>query len=221
MHPTGDMRALLFVLCLGTVALSSPNEAAAHCDTHEGPVVKAGQKALQTGDLDLARIWVKADAEVELKRAFEQALAVRKLNGEARELADRYFLETLVRLHRAGEGEPYTGIRPKGTDIGPVIPAADAAIVSNSSRAVAKLIVDATQAGLQHRLERVVAHKTFPSRDIRKGRAYVEAYVAFTHYVEALYATATAGATSHAQHEKHATPAAPHGHGKKDSKYAD
>jgi hypothetical protein len=43
----------------------------------------------------------------------------------SREVADRHFFETVVRLHRAGEGAPYTGLKPAGLDVGPVIPVAE------------------------------------------------------------------------------------------------
>jgi hypothetical protein len=43
---------------------------------------------------------------------FTKTLAVRKQSKEAKELADMYFFETLVRIHCAGEGAPYTGLKP-------------------------------------------------------------------------------------------------------------
>jgi hypothetical protein len=90
-------------------------------------VVQAAQKALETGNVHLVLIWVQKPDEAEITEAFQKALAVRKLNAEAKELADRYFFETLVRIHRAGEGAPYTGLKPAGRDLGPAIPAADKA----------------------------------------------------------------------------------------------
>lgn len=167
--------------------LVAPTPAFAHCDTMDGPVVKAGQKALDTGELDYALIWVQPAAEPELRAAFAKALEVRKLGGAARELADTYFFETLVRLHRAGEGEPYTGIEPKGTDLGLAIPAADAAIDSGSTRAVSKLITDAAAKGLASRFAGVSTARKFRVHDVAAGRRYVAAYVLFVHYVERLY----------------------------------
>ena len=97
-----------FVLAvLVTALLFAPNMASAHCDGMDGPVVKAAQKALETGNLNLILTWVQKKDESEVRRMFEKTLAVRKLSPEARELADRYFFETVVRLHRAGEGAPY------------------------------------------------------------------------------------------------------------------
>jgi hypothetical protein len=188
------MRALLIIILAGVFVGSAPTEALAHCDTYDGPVVKAGEKSLETADLDFALIWVKPEAEAELRAAFKQALGVRKLNADARELADRYFLETLVRLHRAGEGEPFTGIEPKGTDLGPAIPLADAAIKAGSARAVTNLINDATAECVQHRFTRVLAKRKFKPHDVSAGREYVEAYVGFMHYVEGVYDAAAATA---------------------------
>lgn len=189
----GMRTTTIFLIIAAAVAIASTwtRTAFAHCDTLDGPVAKAGLKALDSGELDHALVWVKANAEPELRAAFKQALAVRVLGKDARVLADRYFLETLVRLHRAGEGEPFTGLKPGGTDIGPAIPAADDAIRTGSSKALTKLITDAAADGVQHRMKRVIATRQFKSKDIAAGREYVEAYVAFMHYVERLYADAS------------------------------
>ena len=117
------LRAILAVLA--AAAFLAPQTAKAHCDGLDGPVVKAAQKALAEGNVNLVLIWVQQNDEAEIKHAFEKTLAVRKLNAEAKELADLYFFETLVRIHRAGEGAPYTGLKPAGRDLGPAIPASD------------------------------------------------------------------------------------------------
>ncbi len=185
------------LVALGLLALWAP-PVWAHCDTMDGPVVKAGQQALDTGDLDYALIWIAPAAEAELRAAFKQALSVRKLGADARDLADRYFLETLVRLHRAGEGEPYTGIKPKGTDVGPAIPAADAAIATRSAKALEQLVGATMRDGLEQRLRRVLANRSHTLHDVAAGREYVAAYVRFMHYVERLYDDA---ASENAEHE--------------------
>ena len=123
-------KAMNFPTLLGVIAIAIAllPRASAHCDGLDGPVVQAAQKALETGNVNLVLIWVQKPDEAEIKRAFDHAQAVRKLSAEARELADRYFFETLVRIHRAGEGAPFTGLKPAGRDLGPAIPAADNAL---------------------------------------------------------------------------------------------
>ncbi len=175
--------------------------AGAHCDTLDGPVVLAGKKAIETGNLNHALIWVQPEAEAELKALFKKTLKVRKLGTEAREVADMYFFETLVRLHRAGEGEPYTGLVPAGTDLGPAIPAADKAIRDGSGDGLRVLLFEAIEHGIEHRLERVLAAKSFKPDDVAAGRAWVAGYVGFLHYVEHVYQAAAGSAESHAAAE--------------------
>lgn len=172
-----------------------PGRAQAHCDGMDGPVVKAARAALDRGDASLALAWVQAKDEPEVRDAFARTLAVRKLSPEAKEFADRYFFETLVRVHRAGEGAPYTGLQPAGRDLGPAIPAADKAVAGSSVEPVLNLLTDSIREGIRQRYTEVLRLRKFDPADIQAGRAYVKAYVDFTHYVEGIY---TASATSHA-----------------------
>jgi len=126
----------------------------------DGPVVKAAQKALAAGNGNQVLIWVQQKDEGEVRKAFQKALAVRRLNPEAREMADMYFFETLVRLHRAGEGEPYTGIKPAGRDLGPAIPAADKAIEQKSAQQLRTFLTGTIQDGLQDRFKNVLAQSS-------------------------------------------------------------
>jgi len=133
----------------------------------------------------------------EIKAAFQKALVVRKLNPQARELADTYFFETLVRIHRAGEGAPYTGLKPEGRDLSPAIPAGDKAIETRSAEALLKLLTDKVHEGLHGRFHRVVEMSGYSKDDIEAGREYVKAYVEYIHYVEGLYEAAKGPAEGH------------------------
>ena len=184
--------AILFV-----VALFGYDRVFAHCDGMDGPVVMAAKKALETGDINLVLIWVQKKAEAEIKKAFQKTLAVRKLNPEAKELADMYFFEALVRVHRAGEGEPYTGIKPAGRDLGPAIPAGDKAVADGKLEPLYRLLTEKIHDGLHQKFESVMKKKNFRKDDVRAGREYVEAYVPFIHYIEALYEVSAKGAHGH------------------------
>ncbi|HZJ33594.1 MAG TPA: DUF6448 family protein, partial [Vicinamibacterales bacterium] len=171
---------------LGFFALL-PARALAHCDGLDGPVVQAAQRALDTRNPALVLIWVQEKDELEIRKAFQQTLAVRELSPQARELADRFFFETLVRVHRAGEGAPFTGLKPAGRDLGPAIPAADEAVRVGSVEPVRRLLTVAIQERLRRQFGEVMATKTFDADDVAAGRAYVNAYVEFIHFVELLY----------------------------------
>lgn len=172
----------------------------AHCDTMGGPVIKAAKKALETSNINLVLIWVQKSDEPEIRQAFDKALAVRKLSPEAKEMADMYFFETLVRIHRAGEGAPYTGLKPAEADLGPVIPASDKAIEEESVQVLLKLLTDTVQENVQKHFKEVLARKKFNENDVEAGRQFVKAYVIFTHYVEKIYESAKGPTAAHEEH---------------------
>lgn len=179
--------------------LLAPASVSAHCDGLDGPVVKAAQKALESGNPNLVLIWVEKKDEAEIRKTFQRTLTVRKLGPQAKELADLYFFETLVRLHRAGEGTPYTGLKPAGRDLGPAIPAADKAVESGSAKPLLKILTEALGEGLRERLKEVSAKKKFKPDDVEAGREYVRAYTAFLEYIERIYETMKAEPEAHAR----------------------
>ena len=190
-------RWIFFGLSVLTLIFTAPGGVLAHCDGLDGPVVKAAQKALETGDASPVLIWVQKKDEAEIKKAFQKTLAVRKLNPQARELADMYFFETLVRVHRAGEGEPYTGLKPAGRDLGPAIPTADKALESGNVEPLLKLLTEAMQTGIREQFKQAIAKKKFGKDDVSAGREYVKGYVEFVHYVERIYEAAKNPAEGH------------------------
>jgi hypothetical protein len=185
-------------------SLSGPSLVFAHCDGLDGPVVKAARQALEKGNVNLVLAWVPKRDEPAVVDAFHKTLAVRRLGREAKELADTYFFETLVRIHRAGEGEPYTGLKPAGRDLGPAIPAADKALEDGDVEPVVGLLTEAARAGVRERFAQAVAKKTFNAEDVAAGREFIELYVPFIHYVERLYDAAKTSAAGHFPETAHA-----------------
>jgi hypothetical protein len=172
----------------------------AHCDTMDGPVVIEAWAALEKKDITPMLKWIKPENEAELKAAFARTLAVRTQGKEARELADQFFFETVVRVHRAGEGAPYTGLKPAGTKLDPAIEAADHALDSGKAEALIKTVTEEAAAGIRQRFTEVVERKKQTEHNVEAGREYVAAYVEFVHYAEALHATATrAGGHDHGE----------------------
>ena len=183
-----------------------------HCDGMDGPVVTLARRALEAGNVNLVLPWVREQDEAEVREAFAHALAVRKLGGEAKDLADRHFFETLVRVHRAGEGAPYTGLKPAGRDLGPAIPAADRALEDGSIDKVLKVLNDAVRTGLHEHFHQTVARKRFEPNDVKAGRDYVEAYVPYIHYVERLWQAASGPAHGHHAESPHSADGAARAH---------
>ena len=168
-----------------------------HCDTLDGPLVALAKKALEAKNVNLVLPWVRPEDDPEIRHAFDHAQVVRELGPEARSLADRHFLETLVRIHRAGEGAPFTGLKPAGLDLGPAVPAADHALKAGSADALIKLLVDAVSAGVRARFQIAAETQRFDPNDVAAGRRYVEAYVPYVHYVERLWEVASGPVHDH------------------------
>ncbi len=186
---------VLLVLLSVTALLLLPQTAAAHCDSVDGPVVTVAKAALEKGDVTPVLKWVRLDDEAEVRAAFARTLKVRGLNPEAREVADNYFFETLVRIHRAAEGEPYTGLKPAGSAIDPGIEQADEALASGSADEVVKELTAAVANGIRQRFARAQEASRHSDQSVEGGRQYVAAYVEYIHYVERLNQAAAEGAS--------------------------
>ncbi|MCL4233486.1 MAG: hypothetical protein KJ042_03095 [Deltaproteobacteria bacterium] len=194
--------SLVFAGALALLALSVPQTADAHCDTLDGPVVQDARSALDKGDVTPVLQWVRESDEAEIRAAFDHALAVRKLGADARQLADTFFFETLVRVHRAGEGAPYSGLKPAGSELGEGVRAADAALDSGSVDPAIRLLTQEVEQGVRARFERVQKAKAHRNHNVEAGRAYVAAYVEYVHYVEGLFEKASRSA-AHGEHGGH------------------
>ena len=126
-----------------------------HCDSVDGPVAKAVEKALESGNVYPVLAYAPASAEAEIRASFAQSRKVRTLGPDARSLADQSFLETAIRLHRQGDGAPYTGVKPAGLDYGPAIPAAEHAIETGDLSKLSAVLMEAMDHALQERFAHV------------------------------------------------------------------
>ena len=140
------LAGMLAALLVGSMVRPAP--LAAHCDSMDGPVVKAAEKALETGNINLVLMWVRPQDEPEIRAAFSKVLEVRQLSPDAQALADYWFFETLVRVHRQGEGEPFTGLKPAGYEPQEGISAADRAIELGSVDRLAENLALRRQIGV-------------------------------------------------------------------------
>lgn len=188
--------ALFLVLSLFTAP-----KVAAHCDTLDGPVVETAKLALQKGDVTPILKWVNKDSEREIREAFASTIKVRSQGEDARKLADMHFFETVVRVHRAGEGEPFTGLKPPGT-IDPAFQAADKALAEGAIDELAAEVAKSVQDGIRKRFAEVIEKKKHADDSIEAGRAYVAAYIEYAHFVEAIHTISSRGAEEH--HHLHA-----------------
>lgn len=174
-----------------------------HCDSLDGPVVNAARLALETDEVDLILPYVDADGEPELRDAFDRTRKVRELGGEARDVADRWFFETAVRVHRAGEGAPFTGLKPAGLDVGPVIPAAERALETGNVDELVEVLSAAVRSEVERRHGHAMALKEHAGKGLAEAREYVEAMLGLQVWAHGVYRQVMADPHAHSGAHKH------------------
>jgi len=158
-----------------------------HCDTLDGPVVMTAKVALETGNVNLILPWAPKTTEAEIRKAFEKTLRVRKLGKAAAELADYWFFETVVRLHREGEGATYTGLKPAGLNWGPVVRKAEKALEQGNPKEVISFLLRAVEQNLQEKFKHAMEKREHDENDVEAAREYVHASLDFVLHSHGLY----------------------------------
>ena len=169
-----------------SIALMGLNKSYAHCDTLNGPVVKDAQAALEKGDVAPVLKWVKKNVEPEIRTAFNTALVERAKGKEAKEKADMKFFETLVRIHRAGEGASFTGLK-QADAVEPIVAEADKALETGSAGTLTAEMSKLLTNEVKEKFDRVLEKRKHKDESVEAGREYVEAYVEYVHYVEGMH----------------------------------
>jgi hypothetical protein len=186
-----------FVAILLVLAGTFP--ASAHCDSYDGPVIKDALKALETKNVNLVLKWVNEKQEIEIIPLFNKTYNLKNGDKEVYAIAEKHFFETLVRLHRETEGAPYSGLKPAGST---------KMIVQLSDKALASDSADDLVSKLNAHIEKVIREKYAKvarldkTKDVsaKDGRAYVKAYVDYTHTIEAIHDILEANSEGHSAH---------------------
>ncbi len=220
MNTPNTRRTLTAVGLLAAGLIFTPRLAQAHCDTMDGPVVQAAKAALEKKDVTPVLMWVSQEDEAEIRTAFSKTLTVRAKGTNAKELADQFFFETLVRIHRAGEGEPFTGLKPAGTGVEAIVRAADESLEQGSVDKLVKEITDEAAASIRQRFAAASEKRKHAEHSVAAGREFVAGYVEYVHYVEHLNQMAQGALAHHTEGQEeapasttaHQNPAPQHKH---------
>jgi hypothetical protein len=198
-----EVRIGLVSLSILALWILSTNLAFAHCDTMDGPLIADARKAMGQNNVNYVLKWVSAANESEIRDAFNLVMKVKGLSHEAKELSEKYFYDTLVRIHRAGEGVLFTGVKPSGTPIDEKVLSADKSIETGNLTPLKGMISEADMPELTERFKKVMSLKNFNVNNVDAGREYIEAYVQFFKFAEGEEAhnDGDAEATSHSGHK--------------------
>ena len=180
----GIFQVMAIFLAALIIMILLPKKVSAHCDTMDGPTVADGIKAMETGNVNYVLKWVQPEYEKEIIDKFNLSMKVKGLSPEARKISEQYFFSELVRLHRAGEGVSFDGLKPSGTPIDEKVLAADKSIALGNLSPLEGLIDDEKMPELKERFEKAISLKDFDVNNVEAGREYVEAYVKFFKFAE-------------------------------------
>ena len=176
-----NMQSLLLTFAFMLASISG----FAHCDSYDGPVIKDALKALDQNNVQLVLKWIEPQQEMEIIPLFDKTYRLKSGDKQVYSIVEKYFLETLVRLHRETEGAPYTGLKPAGSTT-PLVTMADNSIANKDVEGVIKTVTNHLEQVLRERYATVAKLSKTKDNLVVQGREYVHAYVEYTHTLEAL-----------------------------------
>lgn len=177
----------IFVLSLILFfSLLSIQSASAHCDSFDGPALLDAAKALETNNVDLIKKWIRTEDEAVVVPLFHKTYSLKNGDATVYEIVRTHFYETLIRLHREMEGASFTGLKPAGTTAHITV-MSDKALTSGDFKGLLAALNRHINGQLTEKYEKVAALYSVKDRSVEEGRAYVAAYVDYTHAVEAVH----------------------------------
>jgi len=188
-----SIKAALTAAPLVLALLMIPQAALAHCDRVNGPVATDAREALKSGRIEPVAIWVGQEEMGELRNVFQQSLAAYKMGGDAREVAEQYFMSTAVRLHRMAEGFPFTGLKP-AQPMPKDISLAEKALETGELQPVTDFLAREMQNQTGRLFRQALEKRKEKGSDVAAGREWADAYVQYIIFVHDLYKRISSGA---------------------------
>jgi len=183
------MKSLKSFFVLSLIALFSlmgTQQASAHCDSFDGPALIDAAKALETNNVELIKKWILAEDEAVVVPLFHKTYSLKDGDAEVYEIVKTHFYETFVRLHREMEGATFTGLKPAGTTAHITV-MSDKALENGNFEGLLAALNKHVNGQLTEKYEKTAALYRVKDRSVKDGRAYVAAYVDYTHAVEAVH----------------------------------
>ena len=193
------VRSLLSVVIVFLLMVFGSFSSTAHCDSYDGPTIKDALKALETNNVNMVMKWISKEQEQEVVSLFEKTYALKPGDKEVYDIVEKHFLETLVRLHRETEGAPYTGLKSAGTTQ-KIVQLSDQALENKGIDNLLEKLNMHTSKVIREKYEKVAALEKVKNESKEQGRQYVEAYVDYTHTLEALHDILEQGSAHMHQH---------------------
>ena len=154
-----------------------------HPHSRNGPLMKAAQMALVTGNVNYVLLWVPEESENTLKNLLEKTCCERSARKNMQNRAIDWYFDTVNQFHSANKGALYPYLKPGGRDESLIAVKVERAIESGNFEEIIEIIPDTHAADVRERFHHVMDKSNFDRNNIAAGRAYVSAFIDFLTYV--------------------------------------
>lgn len=202
MKKQNNIRTALYAGLVAFAGLTASTTAFAHCDSMDGPVITEAKSALQARDVTPLLKWVPENREESVREAFASALSESAGGNVAQEQANQQLYATLVRIHREAEGAPFTGVKPAG-HIPAIVQAADAALHAGNVDSLVAQVTTNVEHAIRERFAKAEQSKQQANQSVKQGRAYVNDYIHYVHFVEEVNGMAKGSSTEAGEAHHH------------------
>ena len=150
-----------------------------HPHSRNGPLMKAAQMALVTGNVNYVLIWVPEESENTLKNLLEKTCCERSARKNMQNRAIDWYFDTVSRFHSANKGALYPYLKPGGLDESLFAVKVERAVETGNFDEIIEIIPDTHAADVRERFHHVMDKSNFDRNNIAAGRAYVSAFFDF------------------------------------------
>lgn len=190
------LKSIVVLLIFIVLSITSTQKVLAHCDSYDGPALIDAEKALLTNNVHLIFKWINAEMEDEIVSLFNKTYALKDGDKDVYEIVKKHFFETFIRLHREMEGASFTGLKPAGTTAHITL-MSDKALETGDFNSLLKALNNHLNKQLQEKYDKTKALYRVRDNSVEEGRAYVKAYIDYTHSLEAVHDILSRGTDRH------------------------
>jgi hypothetical protein len=153
---------------------------------HDGPVISAAKRALETGNAHYILIWIPEESENTVKNLLEKAYCERYTQKNAyNHIVDWYF-ETINHLHSVHYGPYNLTISTKAPEEKTIIFLVERTCESGNFEEITTVIQDTPSGEMRQRFNDVMKKRNYGVENIAAGRVYVSAFTDFIAFVNNL-----------------------------------
>lgn len=155
-------------------------------DSHNGPMMIAAKRALETGKAHHILIWIPEKSENTLKNLLEKVCCKRRIQADGHDRIVDWYFETISRFHSGYYGPHNLNISTKTPEEKSIIFLVESACESGNFEEITTVIRDTPTGEMRQRFDDVMKKRNYCEENIAAGRVYVSVFTYFIAFVNNL-----------------------------------